>query len=559
MKRTFMKAAVKTFTLFLAVAILALGAGMSGSVQAAPAAPSWLPGQPLLAGTQVIAMWLPVPGAVKYIVYLNGKQIAESPANQYMGMAPSGGGEYSYQVASVDASGAASPLSAPGIIRIIVVEPPAAPIFRTNPAEGSVTLRWDRVTGASIYNLYRGEKSGGPYNLVASVTDLVFKDSGLEIGKDYFYAVSVKDMTGKESAKGSEATVRLEEAVEAATDTRKSFKLAMVSSRKTGEVFDLVDPDTGNFISVGKVTALRRGPEGMLHFVDQGDRIIVLNDSFEIDRIVTPAFETPSRRQFWDIAFNSMGDWLITDRNMIYRVDPDNGRVLDTFRPRKPTQKEAPDVYEALVSYKRESSPGLKAITVLSDDRILVADSEGDILHVLTPDGEPEGWVAFFLEGEGEEVRKTRLSNCKDLMALEDGTVLVTQLLGRSVLRLDPDDDWRLIYRLGQFAGKVGNFIGQGGITMTPEKNILVSDPTLGTLQVFDLETGDYLYTISGPDAKPFAGDPSRPLVDFANPNFPAYIKGNSAIVVFPAMQRLFQIRDITGDPKAPIMAGGGT
>jgi outer membrane protein assembly factor BamB len=510
-----MKAAVKTFTLFLAVAILAFGAGMSGSVQAAPAAPSWLPGQPLLAGTQVIAMWLPVPGAVKYIVYLNGKQIAESPANQYMGMAPSGGGEYSYQVASVDASGAASPLSAPGIIRIIVVEPPAAPIFRTNPADGSVTLRWDRV-------------------------------------------VSVKDMTGKESAKGSEATVRLEEAVEAATDTRKSFKLAMVSSRKTGEVFDLVDPDTGNFISVGKVTALRRGPEGMLHFVDQGDRIIVLNDSFEIDRIVTPAFETPSRRQFWDIAFTSEGDWLITDRNMIYRVDPDNGRVLDTFRPRKPTQKEAPDVYEALVSYKRESSPGLKAITVLSDDRILVADSEGDILHVLTPDGEPEGWVAFFLEGEGEEVRKTRLSNCKDLMALEDGTVLVTQLLGRSVLRLDPDDDWRLIYRLGQFAGKVGNFIGQGGITMTPEKNILVSDPTLGTLQVFDLETGDYLYTISGPDAKPFAGDPSRPLVDFANPNFPAYIKGNSAIVVFPAMQRIFQIREITGDPKAPIMAGGG-
>lgn len=544
--------------LFLAVALLVCGLILPQPAAAAPPAPNWLPGQPLLAGTQVIAMWLPVPGAVKYIVYLDGKKIAESPANQYMGIAPTGSGEFSYQVTAVDASGAVSPLSVPGIIKIVILEPPAAPIFRPNPSDKSITLRWDAVNGAAIYNLYRAEKVGGPYNLVTSVTDLAFKDSGLELNKEYFYTLSVKDMAGKESVKGPEALVKLEEVQETAREKRKSFKLAMVSSKKTKEIFDLEDPSTGNLISVAKVTALRKGPEGMLHLVDQSDRVIVLNDDFEIDRIVVPAFETPANRKFWDIAFTNEGDWLITDRDMIYRVDPDSGKVLDTYKPRKPTQKEAPDVYEGLVSYKRTAVPGLGAITVLPDGRIMVMDGEGDIIHILTPDGEPESWMAYFLEGEGEETKSQRISNCKDLLALEDGTVLVSQLLGRSILRLNPDDNWRMIWRAGQFAGKVGNFIGQGGLALTPDNNILAADPTLGTLQVFNFESGDYMYTISGPDPKPFEGDPSRPLVDFTNPNFPAYIKGGTAFVLFPAMERLFQIREITGDPKAPVRTDGG-
>ena len=119
MKRTFMKAAVKTFTVFLAVAILVIGVGMTGSAQAALPAPNWLPGQPLLAGNQVIAMWLPIPGAVKYVVYLDGKQIAESPANQYMGLAPETAGDHIYEVKAVDAAGAESQKSSPGMIKII--------------------------------------------------------------------------------------------------------------------------------------------------------------------------------------------------------------------------------------------------------------------------------------------------------------------------------------------------------------------------------------------------------------------------------------------------------
>ena len=38
---------------------------------------------------------------------------------------------------------------------------------------------------------------------------------------------------------------------------------------------------------------------------------------------------------------------------------------------------------------------------------------------------------------------------------------------------------------------------------------------------------------------------------------YQALVAGDSAIVVFPAMRRLFQIREITGDPTAPVKTGG--
>ena len=38
-------------------------------------APTFMPGFPMLAGDDVMIMWVPVPGAVKYRIYQNGKYI----------------------------------------------------------------------------------------------------------------------------------------------------------------------------------------------------------------------------------------------------------------------------------------------------------------------------------------------------------------------------------------------------------------------------------------------------------------------------------------------------
>jgi fibronectin type 3 domain-containing protein len=57
------------------------------------------------------------------------------------------------------------------------------------------------------YNIYRGTKTGGPYNKVNSSlnTDTTFTDSSVTAGATYFYVVTAVDGTGTESPFSNEA------------------------------------------------------------------------------------------------------------------------------------------------------------------------------------------------------------------------------------------------------------------------------------------------------------------------------------------------------------------
>ena len=185
----------------LLAALLTLGGAFAapGAARAEMVAPAWMPGSPIMAGAQVILLWLPVPNAVKYNIYVNGKKVGESAAVQHMMASPTESGEYSIQVVGVDAAGAEGLKSTPGIIRIVTVEPPASVYGRV--VEGKVQLRWDTAKGAVIYNVYRAEKEGGEAKLLSSVQGDAYTDSAVQQGKAYFYAVTSKDLAGKESSK----------------------------------------------------------------------------------------------------------------------------------------------------------------------------------------------------------------------------------------------------------------------------------------------------------------------------------------------------------------------
>ena len=83
--------------------------------------PEFLPGQPLLAGSQVLLLWTPVPGATSYAVYHNGTREAVVGANQHLAAAPKDPGEHKYQVAAIDATGAEGERSAPGTAKWIAL------------------------------------------------------------------------------------------------------------------------------------------------------------------------------------------------------------------------------------------------------------------------------------------------------------------------------------------------------------------------------------------------------------------------------------------------------
>jgi glycosidase len=86
--------------------------------------------------------------------------------------------------------------------------PPAAPTgLSASVGDGSVTLNWSDVPGATGYNVYRSPVSGGGYaRLNASPpVDTTYTDAAVANGQLYYYVVTAVDAAGNESARSDEA------------------------------------------------------------------------------------------------------------------------------------------------------------------------------------------------------------------------------------------------------------------------------------------------------------------------------------------------------------------
>jgi len=71
----------------------------------------------------------------------------------------------------------------------------------------AVALRWNpSKTAVAGYNVYRAEKSGGPYEKLTSqpVGAAAFADTDVQAGRTYFYTVTAVDSKQRESAKSAE-------------------------------------------------------------------------------------------------------------------------------------------------------------------------------------------------------------------------------------------------------------------------------------------------------------------------------------------------------------------
>jgi fibronectin type 3 domain-containing protein len=71
--------------------------------------------------------------------------------------------------------------------------------------EHSVDLSWNASTAANIvgYNVYRGQASNGPYSKINAgglVAATLYSDTSVANGVTYFYAATVVDSSGQESA-----------------------------------------------------------------------------------------------------------------------------------------------------------------------------------------------------------------------------------------------------------------------------------------------------------------------------------------------------------------------
>jgi hypothetical protein len=87
-----------------------------------------------------------------------------------------------------------------------VTPPPAAPTgLSATAGDGTVTLGWSAVSGATSYNVKRSTVSGGPYALIASgLASASYTNTGLTNGTTYYYVVTASN-GGGESAQSAQA------------------------------------------------------------------------------------------------------------------------------------------------------------------------------------------------------------------------------------------------------------------------------------------------------------------------------------------------------------------
>lgn len=145
-------------------------------------------------GAGVTVTWEAVSGAVSYEVYrtVSGKQVkaGSTTSTSYVDTAAVSGKENSYAVVAVAAGSGKS--SVQGASKSVTL-PANVKNLKVKAAKGSLTISFNKVSGAKKYLLYRSEKKNGSYKLVKTLgaKKTTYQDSKVKKGKNYYYKVVV--------------------------------------------------------------------------------------------------------------------------------------------------------------------------------------------------------------------------------------------------------------------------------------------------------------------------------------------------------------------------------
>jgi fibronectin type 3 domain-containing protein len=153
------------------------------------------------AGDRSVALgWSAVTGATGYRVYRRTSSgssytlIASPTATTYTNTGLTNGTTYQYVVRAFNATlTSADSLAVSATPSAATLAPPTG--VTATAGNGSVSLSWGAVTGASGYRVYRSATSGGPYSLLASTTSRTYSNTGLSNGTTYYYVVRAYNAT----------------------------------------------------------------------------------------------------------------------------------------------------------------------------------------------------------------------------------------------------------------------------------------------------------------------------------------------------------------------------
>ncbi len=451
----------------------------SQSVAAVPQV-NIMPGFPLVAGNLVMVMWSPVPGAVKYSIYLDEKKIGEAPAPPFQFATPKDAKEYLVSVAAVDASGGEGMKSVPGKFSIITIDPPKGiEVLRKGDKGETVALRWIGSKGANIYNVFRKDAPDAKFALLGSTQDMIYSDSTVGMGKEYEYAVSAKDVTGKESALSVPVKVKMTSLVSVVKE-----KVVAVPKRTQ---YNVIMPTGVDLISPVEL----RVKGDFLYMLDTGAQRIQKFDlegkyvsSIGKGGFLPGQFQAPA-----GFAFLPEGGVAVLDGNTKkVTLLKEDGEHIKTF----------PIPFETKKKDRKITKVDPVHIAVTKDGNLAVIDGTNRRIVIMTMEGK---FVTDFMEeAKGGETGAGFVRSPASIVVDDAGAVYVADMSTQTIHVFNPDytPKYKIDYPTGP-----GSFVAPGKMDIYGrEKALLVPDGMLATVQGFSLADGKYLFTLTGESGK---------------------------------------------------------
>ncbi len=211
--------------------------------------------------------WNAVSGAAKYEVYRarskDGDYIKYSTVTGTSYTNTSyieNGNTYYYKVRALDANGTAGAWSS--VVSVTYKQTlPAPTVTGGNDAQGRPTLKWNAVTGAAKYEVYRARSKDGDYIKYSTVTGTSYTNTSyIEDGNTYYYKVRALDAKGTAGAWSSVVSVTYKQTLPAPAVTggndaqgRPTLTWKVVTGAAKYEVYRARSKD-GDYIKYSTVT-----------------------------------------------------------------------------------------------------------------------------------------------------------------------------------------------------------------------------------------------------------------------------------------------------------------